>query len=322
MPPETNNNPTPPNPSVPNLSETPIPQPLPQTFAPQPTSQQPYPAGPTIATAYTAPVGVQTGKDYTTTLLLTFLVGGFGIDRFYLGQIGTGILKLVTLGGVGVWNLIDLVRTVIGSRKDKQGNVLVGREQHRLIGPILLVVWLLLTVGILFVLISSGKKGYDNASRAQSSGANTTSSPGQYVDNQAGIKFTPPAGWQKVAPQSGAILQFQDETANSDGGYNVINISSQPIQSATLTNFENGSISDLQKTVTNFKVLSNNEEEIDGLPAVLYTASFSEQGKGVTEATAIVMKGSTTYDVIGEGSSADWPQEQSEIIKSELSLQF
>ncbi len=44
-----------------------------------------------------------------------------GIHRFYLGKIGTGILMLLTLGGLGVWTLIDFIFAVSGNMKDKEG---------------------------------------------------------------------------------------------------------------------------------------------------------------------------------------------------------
>ena len=42
-------------------------------------------------------------KDWLITLILSIVVGGFGIDRFYTGSVLLGVLKLVTLGGLGVW---------------------------------------------------------------------------------------------------------------------------------------------------------------------------------------------------------------------------
>lgn len=47
-------------------------------------------------------------KNPLTTLILSFFVGTFGIDRFYIGDIGLGIFKLLTIGGLGFWALADL----------------------------------------------------------------------------------------------------------------------------------------------------------------------------------------------------------------------
>lgn len=66
-------------------------------------------------------------KSQSTTFLLSWLLGGLGVDRFYLGQIGLGILKLITLGGCGIWAIIDMVLTGIGSQTDAEG-VLLQRD--------------------------------------------------------------------------------------------------------------------------------------------------------------------------------------------------
>ena len=62
------------------------------------------------------------GKNKTTAILLSFFLGGLGVDRFYLGYTGLGILKLLTLGGLGIWALIDFIRIITGSLKPKDGN--------------------------------------------------------------------------------------------------------------------------------------------------------------------------------------------------------
>jgi len=64
-------------------------------------------------------------KEWLVALLLSIFFGGLGIDRFYLGYIGLGILKLLTLGGCGIWALIDLILIATNKMKDANGNPLV-----------------------------------------------------------------------------------------------------------------------------------------------------------------------------------------------------
>jgi hypothetical protein len=65
------------------------------------------------------------GKDWLTTLLLCFFLGVFGIHRFYTGHTAIGVVQLLTLGGCGIWALIDFVMIIVGSFKDAKGNLLV-----------------------------------------------------------------------------------------------------------------------------------------------------------------------------------------------------
>ena len=63
-------------------------------------------------------------KSFVTTLILCVLLGGLGVHRFYVGKIGTGILMLLTLGGLGIWQLIDLIIIATQNFKDSEGNVI------------------------------------------------------------------------------------------------------------------------------------------------------------------------------------------------------
>ena len=60
-------------------------------------------------------------SQWVVTLLLAFLLGVIGAHRFYVGKTGTGILMLLTFGGIGIWLLIDLILIVTGQFTNKDG---------------------------------------------------------------------------------------------------------------------------------------------------------------------------------------------------------
>ena len=66
----------------------------------------------------------ESDKKMVVAVLLCFFIGIIGVHRFYVGKVGTGILMIVTLGGLGIWALVDLIMIITGSFKDKENRKL------------------------------------------------------------------------------------------------------------------------------------------------------------------------------------------------------
>ena len=98
--------PTAPAPTAPPLSASPVPAPA-ATF----------PNGKPMVDAQGRPASP---KSRLAAVLLAWFFGVLGVHRFYVGKVGTGILMILTLGGLGIWVLVDMIMILIGSFKDKQ----------------------------------------------------------------------------------------------------------------------------------------------------------------------------------------------------------
>ena len=72
-----------------------------------------------------AQVGSKPQKSFVTALLLSFFLGALGVDRFYLGYVGLGIVKLLTFGGLGIWALIDFIMIALRKVTSADGQPLV-----------------------------------------------------------------------------------------------------------------------------------------------------------------------------------------------------
>ena len=66
----------------------------------------------------------ESDKKMVPALLLCFFLGFLGVHRFYVGKVGTGILMIVTAGGLGIWVIVDFVMICTGSFKDKENRKL------------------------------------------------------------------------------------------------------------------------------------------------------------------------------------------------------
>lgn len=83
--------------------------------------QQPAPSAPAAQQADS-----NSPKGFTTAILLSIFLGYWGVDRFYMGYVGLGLLKLFTCGGGGIWYIIDIILIATKNLKDSQGRDLEG----------------------------------------------------------------------------------------------------------------------------------------------------------------------------------------------------
>ena len=69
-------------------------------------------------------------KDPTTVLLISLFAGYLGVDRFYIGDVGLGVGKLLTAGGCGIWAIIDLFLIMDATREKNYQSMLLALSQY------------------------------------------------------------------------------------------------------------------------------------------------------------------------------------------------
>lgn len=182
-------------------------------------------------------------KDFMTTAILSLFLGGLGVDRFYLGKVGTGVLKLITFGGLGLWYLIDLILILTGSMTSKDGKKLKGRENS--LRPALIIVGAVFLVGLIISVVNAANttnKTLDNASNAVSTTDEAQPESTKSEDKPTGSIQPEPSKPNETISQKNAVakaksyldisgfsrdglvaqLEF-DKFSNTDAGYGADN---------------------------------------------------------------------------------------------------
>jgi TM2 domain-containing membrane protein YozV len=139
-----------------------------QQIPPAFPAPQPFP--PTSASSAATSVLPSSDKSFLVTWLFALFLGFFAVDRFFLGKVGTGILKLITFGGFGIWVLVDLILVLAGAQRDKQGRKLAGYDQHKKIA------WIVTAALVLLSIVISGVSGSHGATVPSSAVAPASSS--------------------------------------------------------------------------------------------------------------------------------------------------
>lgn len=98
---------------------------------------------PRITDQYPTDKVVNRQRHFLAVFFLSFLWGVFGVDRFYLGKIWTGILKLLTFGDFGLWAIIDLTLIMSGSMHDKQGNEMLDAARYKKFAALIVLIFAL-----------------------------------------------------------------------------------------------------------------------------------------------------------------------------------
>lgn len=139
-------------------------------------------------------------KSFVVTWLFAWLLGLFAVDRFYLGKVGTGLLKLFTFSGLGVWWLVDLIIVLAGAQRDKQGRTLAGYDANKKIA------WIITAIGIVLSMIFSSVTGAMTAGDRPAAVV-----PVEEDDGAPAVVEEAPAE-EEPAPDAATVQSWADDT--------------------------------------------------------------------------------------------------------------
>ena len=175
-------------------------------------------------------------RNFTNTWLFALLLGWLGVDRFYLGKVGTGILKLLTLGGYGIWILIDLIFVLTGSTKDKEGRKLSGEPADKK------TQWIITGVVIGLLLVFGGMSNSNKSDNTSVSTNSANTSETASAKPVASKTATPTASPTPSAP----TVLSQDSASNI----------------AAFTSGGHGDLADMNKDLDDMVMRASNNQNI------------------------------------------------------------
>jgi TM2 domain-containing membrane protein YozV len=285
--------------------------------------------GQSAGQAYPGLYGAEPQKSFLAAWLFSLLLGGLGVDRFYLGKIGTGVAKLLTMGGLGIWSLVDLIITLAGRQTDKNGRPLAGYAQHRKVAVLVTaVLWVVnVVVGVFMAIaavaliqqaatppiISAAPVTQESAASSAEPTATGEASAGQDRPHLAAQTLTGTGDAVKTVDLKGlpAVATF---TCTACSGETVLETNGAEMLLVKTTGAYTGSHlvdTSAGAPTTQFNISADSAwtlkiEDIDSVPSS--TDKVSGHGDKVlfwdvaTEKAAITNKGEGTFVVLGFGS--------------------
>jgi len=113
------------------------------------------PSAVTVPTPITVVKNQPRQRHFLAAFFISFFFGVFGVDRMYMGFWGLGILKLITVGGAGIWVIVDLYLIMAGYMRDKQGREMLQIAEYKKFAKNT-ILYISLSFGVLIIVSGVG----------------------------------------------------------------------------------------------------------------------------------------------------------------------